>query len=444
MIYSWIKPLKPLLLKAGASALVLAVGVPVATAQEIDQVFQQLDPKMKVGGEDEIFDIRVNDAWRAQGLRAGAFTILPSLELAGTYNSKVAATSAKSDSDFGVVIRPEISIRSIEGSNSIRAFAGGRLVRYAKHEDENIEELSGGISFSHSFSQGFTLNTQVQGGTFQEDRASDFSPAGSRSPIRYDHMSGRLGAVISPGSLYIAPEIEVNRLNYHDNVLKTAPGTAMDQDGRDITRVNPTLTIGYAVSPATLIFVGGEYNNRNYDANALPFGAGLVNRDSHGYIAFGGVRFQPSRLTRLEVAGGYQQQFYAAPLSDPDGLYMRANFAWSPRRNTVFKLSARREISESGALLNGGVIRTRVSSSVEHEVQRDLIVMAEMDYRHNRVEQFDRDDDRVLLRGEARYFMNRAFNLFMRGEGMISRSRGVAAATDYDRLIILAGLTARL
>jgi hypothetical protein len=376
----------------------------------------------------------------ALGVRLGGFTLRPSVELSAIANSNVRLLPFDQGSDVGAVLEPSVTLSSDSERYRLRAFATATAVRYASKTTENVEQLFGGLSFDRPLSATSSIRVNAEVGRFVEDRAALFTPRNIRSPAQFDRLFGQVSGVVAPGRFVIAPSFEVDRFAFRDVRLADTPSVTLDQSERSFTRYSPGLVAGYTVSADTTVFIGGEANKREFDA--LRRG---VDRDSSGWLVFVGTRFRPTPLTRLEVAVGYLEQNYRAPLRGPSAPYYSAMLAWVPTGLTTVRFDVRRSVSETGAVLAGGATRTRLGGEVTHELLRNLNLSARVDHVRFAYATLDRTDERTSINLGARYVANRKFDVFARADHVfVSTGDPVTFDTDFSRTRAVVGVAWKL
>ncbi len=407
-----------------------------ARAQDVpDPVFaQQHDLVMR---EPDRFVTEREDDTAAQGVRIGAFMLRPALELAGLADSNVRVRS-NARSDVALAATPKLGLDIQNGGLTVTSFVRASIARYARFDTENVEQMAVGGKLERSFGSAVRLIVQGEAGTYVEDRTAVFAASQSLTPVEYDRNYGSAALVVALGKLIVIPSFEADRIGYKDNRFAVSPDTLLPQGSRSFLRLEPSLLVGWWLSPATALYAGGSYNDRTYDYR-IPF-----DRDSIGYRLFGGLRFQPSPLTRLNVAVGYMRQNYSGALSDPKGIYARAIFDWTPSRLVLVSAGVERDISESGNLLLGGSVRTRVHGAVTYELRRAITLTGRLEWRKFDLTQIDAESRRTVGAMGMEYRITRHVELFANGEVIVSRGDAQATPEKFERYRLWLGTRFRL
>ena len=82
------------------------------------------------------------DDYKAVGMRAGSFKLLPSLDVEVEHNDNVFATETGEESDLISRLRPEIALKSDWNNHALNFNAKGELVRYNDNDDDDVENHS--------------------------------------------------------------------------------------------------------------------------------------------------------------------------------------------------------------------------------------------------------------------------------------------------------------
>lgn len=427
--------------RRACAALALGVAAPAAGQTLPDTIFQAEGRDLRRDGDDR-FVLDTSDRLEPKGVRAGPFLIVPQLETLLLADTNVFASGSDGQADVAAVAAPSVRISGLSPSYDLDAYVNARAQRHARFDTENVEALAAGLALSKTFGDNLTLSSRFEAATFTEDRAAQLAPLDNLTPVEVTRFTGRLGASATFGRLVLNGAFFTERTTFDDNLRRSDPTRVLVQRDRNLVQINPTAEIGYRLSPATLFYVGGSYNRRDYDFVPPP-GALLPSRDSEGYAVFGGVRFQPSALTRVDVAAGYQAQNYQAPFTDPSGLYFRATVDWTPRRTLLLRGEVLREISETGALLLGGATRTRVRVAADYLPTRRVRIGARADFIDIASALLPDSDRRVLGSLTGSYDLNRYVSFVSDAAVLVSRP-GLAIISDFERFRFTAGVRFRL
>ena len=423
---------------AGA-ALAAGLAISPAFGQELPEtVFDAQDLLRRPGIVDPLLPQSDRQTDQRGFVIGAGLVATPTVEIGPMLNTNVFGTP-RGDADLAATIVPEVRIRSRDaGPYSLGAYVRGNTAVYSDNRTENVLELNAGVDYAAPVGTNTMVWTRVEGGRYVQDRAASFELVNTRSPIKFERIVGSLGLSAAPGRFIITPGVEIDRLAVHDNRFADRPDVVFVGRDRSYVRINPELVLGYAVSPVTSVYVGGEANSRNYDLTRTP------DRDSSGFAVYGGVRFRPTPLIRLDLAAGYIRQDYVRPLTSPSAPYFRGSLLYSPTRLTRIRADVRRDVSETGGLAVGGAVRTRAEVNVEHRFSRDTWVEGGAELRRFRFPTIDRTDMRVVLTAAVNRQVNRAFDVFVRADQLLSDSNAtVGLDYNFSRTRVVGGLRLR-
>ncbi len=123
-------------------------------------------------------------------------------------------------------------------------------------------------------------------------------------------------------------------------------------------------------------------------------------------------RVDLSGITFGDVFAGYLVQDYdSGVLADIAGLTYGANLTWNVTRLTTGNLLVFRRVEETTQGLASGVVKTGANVSVDHELQRNLIVTLGGSFSAEKFKGATREDDYRILVASATYMLNRHFHL---------------------------------
>ncbi len=253
----------------------------------------------------------------AQPYRAGSFLLYPEVIAQGFYDSNVFYTNANPLSDWAFVFAPAIWVQSDWREHALNFYAAADLTRYDTYTIENTNDwrLSGEGRYDIS------LDSSVYGGLrYSRDHEDRESPEGRNGLQPTVYYAGRAyaGWLRQFGSTSVRIAGTVLDLNYDDVPFLTGGGqiAIINNDDRDRTQYTAGVRVGYEVTPRAEPFVQVALDDRRYknpddlgQIPALPQYAGLE-RDSNGYRAVGGLRYNSPRVLKAEIYAGWLGQNY--------------------------------------------------------------------------------------------------------------------------------------
>lgn len=399
-------------LGALAVAGMVALGSGLACAQEAVHVLNRPNPDYDpVGG------------------RVGSFFIFPRAEVETRYDSNIFALDHNVESDVIGVFKPAVKIQSDWSRHALNAEAGAEIGRYGQFESENYEDVFIGIDGRLDVLRSTTLFADLDLSKRHEDRGSPDDVNGE-TPTEYYDVSTGINGAYQAGRIALFGDARLQFLDFDD--VRTAGGTAINNDDRDRRVATASGRVGYEIIRDYLAFIRTDLNDRDYVADTDDGG---VDRDSQGYGLSAGMQFRLGGIARGEVSAGWRQQFYEDDtLQDFDGYSFQLGVTWFATELTTVDVTGARTFEETTLAGASGYAATSLRLDVAHELRRNIVLTGSLGAASNDYEGVDRVDHVVDAELGARLLINR--NVYA-GASYEYRMRESDAAADYRRNIVM-------
>ncbi|WP_221794546.1 outer membrane beta-barrel protein [Aquisediminimonas sediminicola] len=341
--------------------LMAAMALPAAAQERPDALYaaqDELDPS-------PAFQLASDPRTEATGLRFGNYIVRPIVSLSVRQDGN-AQIDGHDQSAHAALIEPSIDILTKSTNYRIKAYLRASAARHDRRRSDNVETINTGFNYYSAPRPDVTIALRAQIGRFTEDRTEIFTTIGNLRPIIFNQYQASAGFSYRPGRFVFSPGFVLERRDYHDNRHIEPPQAELAQRQRSSLYYGPIFEAGYAISPDALFYLGSAYRRRERILPVIP------SQDAKEYAFYAGVRFQPTPLTRLKVAAGWQKRRYLAPLSSPKGLYYNAAFEYSVTPRTMLSVKASRELLDTSAIQNGGSISQRLGGDIAHHLRRNL------------------------------------------------------------------------
>ena len=360
----------------------------------------------------------------------GQFETRPELDLEAGYRSNLFATSQNETEDTFLVARPTVSGRSTWSRHSLGFRLSANSVNYSDNDDESYTDYGAQVFGTLDMGSSSAVSATVSYDKKQEPRSAAASISNAAEPTEYEALGGQLEATHETGRMRLRGRVGVTDKDYQDVPL--VGGGTRDQDFRDNTETITSGRISWAVERDWAVFGEALYVDRSYDEAAAP---GIVQRDSEGVIGRVGVNFELPVLIRGDVAVGYQSFEYDDPLiEDLEGASIEANAQWFPSQLTTVTASAQRRVTDPGLIDSPATMLTALGVGVDHELKRNILVGAGVDYANFDFEGINREDDRFTINLNSTWKLNR--NIWLDAQvAHIDQDSDVQSFTD-DRVVI--------
>ncbi len=360
------------------------------------------------------------------GMRVGAFTINPKIEISAEYNDNIFAENTGEVDDLITVVHPSLAVKSDAANHSIRFHAGARIGRFADRGTEDFEDFDISVDGRIDVLRTTRVFGYMRYQALHEDRSS-VDDANGKEPVEYDVASASLGGMHEFNRLSLRLVGRARHLDFDD--ARTAAGVAINQDDRDRDIFDVSLRAAYELVPEYEGFIRTTYNLRDYDVAPAD---NRFNRDSNGYEIVAGATADFTGVTFGEIFFGFLSQDYdGSRLNTVDGFSFGATVTWNPTPLTTVKGWARRLVKETTQVDVSGVLHGALGVSVDHELLRQLLLHAEFSYANEEFEGSTREDDLFLAALSVKYMLNR--NYFLRADYRFRRRESTVATEEFDQ-----------
>jgi hypothetical protein len=378
------------------------------------------------------------------GVRVGSFIFTPSLAVAGTYDSNVFATTTGTKSDFFAEVFPEASLKSDWNQHAVSASVGGAFKRYANQTTEDVNNFQTEVSGRYDVSNGEYISSDAIYQLLHEDRSSPNSPGLASQPIEYHVMGSDLVYVRQKGRLGLRVDGTLTAYDFN-NASAFGTGQTIDQNFRDRIEYVLAPRLNYEIVPGYNAFVRAIGNERQYfsqEPGAGPNGQN-VRRNSHGWEVDAGTAIEITRITAAEIYIGYTKQYYESPLlKSPGGAAFGGNLIWNVTPLTTVRGNFSESVAETTLTDASSSLETSVGVTVEHELLRNLLLLASAGYVRDDYQQLDtptsRLDNTFGIGGGARYLLNRSWTATL--DVTYSKRNSNVSGGDYDRVMAVLGI----
>jgi hypothetical protein len=377
------------------------------------------------------------------GARAGAFRILPRIEVGATFDDNVYASDTRERSDTIFRAAPSIQLTSDTSRYQMNFRAGLEHLEYDEFGDESRTSFGTGTDFTTEIVRDTTLKGRLNYDINYEDRGEPNGLATNASPVKFKTLDTGLAFDRTVSRAIIGAEFSYRDLNFND--ARRLNNTIENNDDRDRALTLIGGKLGYEFSPGYSFIGRIAYDTVAYDDARDDAG---FDRDSKGFRMTGGIGFELSRLLTGDIFAGYISRNYddarLEKISEP---VFGAGLTWQPTQTTSIRVTADRTVEETVFLGYSGYINTTFSLQMQYELTRQLTVNAGVNYAKNKYErtvgstQPVRSDDITGSSVGMRYALNRM--LYASAGYNFASRKSPAPDADYKRNKFLLSLGAQ-
>ena len=366
------------------------------------------------------------------GLLAGSVTIYPRISAETVFDNNIYNRETAELDDVVFLLSPQVVISPSLDRHELQLYLGSEIRRYATIAEENSEQFVGRVSARldlpdrTTVSSSLTLAQRIEGrGTFGDQFATD-------EPVSYFERGARIEVSRRGGTLGLSGAVAAVARDYDD---ATIGGVPLDQSSRDLRQASAQLRADYALGPKIRMVAVLSGNSVRYPNR--PEGE----RQSSGFSARVGTRFEVTDLIEVEGTVGYLKQDFDSPFAqDFSGVDFGVSGTWTPTPRSLFRLEAGRSIERSPFSNVAGVVQTELRASGQYALGSRVtaeatVMIAESDFRG-----IDRTDRSYEAEAIIRYSFPGPLSVFG-GAGYRKQDSSGAFARDYDGASVRAGVS---
>jgi hypothetical protein len=287
----------------------------------------------------------------------------------------------------------------------VQAHVRGNFRRFLDYSIKNEDGYDVGVDGRLDIIGDSNLRAAVNADRIYINQLSGDFPRFSAASVPLDRQVASLRGTYALNRLQLIGDVNVTRLNYSDT--RALDGSIIDQDYLDRTATRLTARAEYNISPVTSLFVQGVYTLHDYKVVDVDF-----DRSGNELRVIGGAAFDITPLIRTRVGVGYlTRQYDAAGVANLSGLAFDAQVDYLITQLTTITLSARRDIRDAIVIGSQGYTASRATAEVDHELLRNLILVARADLESDDFARIDRNDRLFHIGASALYTLNRSMVL---------------------------------
>lgn len=368
-----------------------------------------------------------------QGVVMGDFVIFPRLSLAGAYDDNLLASDTDERSGYRFKFAPEVAARSDWGNHALNFQASAEAGQNSEFSSENYQDWAVGTDGRLDILRTLRLYAGATGGHDHVERTAPEDSSGLE-PTEYDFATAFGRYEQQFGRISLRLSADVLRNDYQD-----VPGiingnrVTINQDDRDRNEYRLGVRGGYEFIRDYEAFLRLTGNRRDYD-DLLD--VSNTDRSSEGYESVAGIALDLGGVTFGDVYAGYLNQNYKTPFPDIDTPVFGTNLFWNPSGLTTVSFGVQRSINEAVNIHFSGYTSTETSLAVDHELRRDFLLRAGIDYtadEYTGIGSAARDDETYHLQLAPTYLANRFLHISLQYHYLQRDSDDNTATSLHDK-----------
>ena len=279
------------------------------------------------------------------GIAMGSFTLFPSLEILGGYDSNVFATTAQPAGSMFTVVRPQLELKSEWLNHSLRVLASGGFGFYVSAPTQNFQNY--GLVADGRFEIREDLFVTARVGVVRATEALGTPNVSfAQAPTIVDSVPVEVSLHQKFNRFFYRLTASATRYWFYD--FSTITATGLPGISRDRTDYAETVRLGYEIYDGTSVFIAPGLQQSVYQQVINVAGQ---QRDSQGWLLPLGMTTRLGPKSQLEGFVGYQTQTYLADGTQTGAITFGLSGSWNGYEPLVLRPSFLRGINQS-ALVN--------------------------------------------------------------------------------------------
>lgn len=376
-----------------------------------------------------------DDPYAPLGVRTGAFTLFPAVELIGGYNTNPGATPGGKGAAL-YTVAPELQGQSNWSRHELKVDLRGSYTGYSPDQTPTLSRPS--VEGKVTGRVDVTRNTRIDlGGRLlvgTDDPGSPNLPAGLAKLPVFTTFGGSAGVGHKFNRLDLSVKGDLERTVWQDSSL--VDGASFSNKDRQYNQYTGTARAGYELAPGVTPFVEAITDTRVHDLETDSAG---FQRNSRGVTGTVGSTIELTQLLKGEIGIGYTHRTYEdARLEDIKGLIGDASLIWTANALTTVKFSAKSSVGESTIPGVSGELFRDVGLQLDHSFRRWLIGTVKVGFGLDDYVGLDRQDKRYFAAVGLTYKLNRTIQI--KGEFQQNWLHSNVAGNDYTSSVFLLGV----
>jgi hypothetical protein len=421
------------LLASSAAVWLLVVADPTVQAQEdlTPQEELRTSPQGKVplndaSGPTAVFD-RARPEYDAKGIDLGGFRLFPTATVSETYDDNIFAEDSGEEDDFITAITAGLLAKSEWSRHEVEIEAAVRHEKFLKNDDQDRTDyiVRPTVNLQLGGRDSAKITAEHSKRTIGRDDPED---SGDEDPTEFYRFAG--------GGEYIK---RVNRLffGFNANARRDDYISSGDND-LDRNEYRFGLPVGYEVSAKTDVTLEPFVRRRDFD-EVDSTGA---DRDAWAGGATVGIDTEVTSLLHVNFDIGFiANDFDDTRFDDSVDLIFGGEAIWYVTPLTTVKGRAERRDIATNQPGSSSKTQSSLGLELQHEVQRNVLLGAQLRYVNDDFRDTDRVDDRVIAGVGAEYLLNRHVSLT--ADYQYQQRWSDRDGEDFDRNLVMVGLKTR-
>lgn len=296
------------------------------------------------------------------GITMGAYTLYPSLEILGGYDSNVFATSAPTVGSLFTVVKPQVELKSEWLNHSIRVLAAGGFGFYPSASTQNFQNYTLMADGKLEIREDFYITAKI-GAIRATEALGTPDVSFAQAPTVVDSVPIEFSLYQKFNRFFYQLTGSATRYWFYD--YSTITETGLPGTSRDRTDYAETLRLGYEIYDGTSVFIAPGLQQSVYQQFINAAGQ---QRDYQGWTFNVGASTRLGPKSQLEGFIGYQTQTYIADGTSTGAVTFGLSGSWNGYEPLILRPQFLRGINQSALSNYQNYISTTLGVDFTYDV----------------------------------------------------------------------------
>ena len=367
---------------------------------------------------------------------------MPQLSFQTLYNDNLYATSENETSDIAEHVIPAITVKTLQDRHFFGLQANAEIIRQLEQTSENRENYyvnaGGYFEARHDLLLPYSLTYTVD----HQSRADNLSQVFTRDPLEISELVAEAGVAYRPNRIGLSATGRHIRKRYDDGVSLRDPSVRVVKSDADFNTNELELEASYEFPVNHTAFIRGTAGKTEFEDSIYDDGSNTYTgtfRDSVNGRILAGIITNYKGILLSDIGVGYAATNYDDESIDDVGSFaVDADIEWNITKLTTLGLNVTRSIVQDNEIVQG-IVQTAGTFTVDHELQRNLLLNGYITYLNRDFENITREDDLYRLGLGVLYRPSPYFNI--KGEYIHTNQDSTFDGSEFDQNIFMVRLT---
>ncbi len=377
-----------------------------------------------------------------KGVIIGKLNVLPQLSFKTLYNDNLYATNVNETSDIAEHVIPAITVKTLQDRHFFGLQANAEIIRQLEQTSENRENYyvnaGGYFEARHDLLLPYNLTYTVD----HQSRADNLSQVFTRDPLEISELVAEAGVAYRPNRIGLSATGRHIRKRYDDGVSLRDPSVRVVKSDADFNTNELELEASYEFPVNHTAFIRGTAGKTEFEDSIYDDGSNTYTgtfRDSVNGRILAGIITNYKGILLSDIGVGYAATNYDDESIDDVGSFaVDADIEWNITKLTTLGLNVTRSIVQDNEIVQG-IVQTAGTFTVDHELQRNLLLNGYITYLNRDFENITREDDLYRLGLGVLYRPSPYFNI--KGEYIHTNQDSTFDGSEFDQNIFMVRLT---